>query len=57
MQKLSAVNLKNALWDTLQGIKTKTSCPGGTQSPHRRAKFCAPSRFSFKSALNRNATS
>lgn len=28
MEKLSAVNLKNALWDTLQGIKNENVLPG-----------------------------
>jgi hypothetical protein len=28
MQKLSAVNLKNALWETLQGIKSDNVQPG-----------------------------
>lgn len=38
MQKLSAVNLKNALWETLQGIKSETVLPGAGDAVASQAR-------------------
>ena len=38
MQKLSAVNLKNALWDTLQGIKNENILPGAGDAVAAQAR-------------------
>ena len=38
MEKLSAVNLKNALWETLQGIKNESVLPGAGDAVASQAR-------------------
>jgi hypothetical protein len=38
MEKLSAVSLKNALWETLQGIKNESVLPGAGDAVASQAR-------------------